>query len=610
MWAKRDVLWQQLTGTPHWDVVIVGGGITGAGILREAARAGMKAILIEQRDFAWGTSSRSSKLVHGGLRYLRQGQLNVTMQSVRERDDLLEAGAGLVQPLGFLMPAYKDQTRKIVYRMALSVYDLMAMRWAHREYTPEDIELLAPRLNPEGLEGGFYFEDAQTDDARLTLRVMQEAVAAGGLALNYVRADELIRDGDEVSGVQVRDVLTGTTHALKAHAVINATGAWVDRLREQLGEEKKIRPLRGSHLIFPSWRFPVAQAVSFPHPDDGRPVFVFPWEEITLVGTTDIDHEAPLDEEPSISGDEVAYLLAACNVQFPSLNLSLDDIVATYAGVRPVVGTGKIDPSKESRDHVVWNEKGLLSVTGGKLTTFRLIALDALGQVVKRLPGEHKLGTEVAVLESVDVVLPPQAQRLTEEERQRLIGRYGANAPALVEYAQHGELTPVPGSRTLWAELRWAVHAEAVVHLEDLMLRRTRLGLTLPRGGLDQLETIYHLCRAELDWDDARWNDEIVQYRALIRDRYGLPPRYEIPDWRKFSGGEETPPAPAEPAPTDTQTAAAVSAEPRVAAVELRVSPVLIRVLAFVTVGLMTSALVFWQASRVLRGRVAPRQDR
>ena len=173
MWPKRSTVWHTMETTPEWDVLVVGGGITGAGILREASRAGLRALLIEQKDFAWGTSSRSSKMVHGGLRYLAHGQLGVTYQSVKERQNLLQAGEGLITPLGFLMPAYKGGGSKWVYKAALSIYDLMAMRWDHREYNAEEMSMLAPRINREGLQGGFAFEDAQTDDARLVLRVMQ-----------------------------------------------------------------------------------------------------------------------------------------------------------------------------------------------------------------------------------------------------------------------------------------------------------------------------------------------------------------------------------------------------------------------------------------------------
>jgi glycerol-3-phosphate dehydrogenase len=289
--------------------------------------------------------------------------------------------------------------------------------------------------------------------------------------------------------------------------------------------------LRGSHLVFPRWRLPLAQAVSFLHPVDGRYVFAFPWEGVTLVGTTDVDHHAPLDEEPSISPQEVAYLMAAASAQFPSRNLTLDDVIATFAGVRPVIGTGKADPSKESRDHVIWQDNGLLTITGGKLTTFRLIALDALRAVRDHLPDMPPVDDKAPALNHVDPTLL-EGSGLDQALRTRLIGRYGADAPRLVTAAKAGELEPIPGTHVLWAELRWAARAEGVVHLDDLLLRRVRLGLLLPGGGAALLSRIRNICQPELDWDDAYWESEVATYRQLWHTHYGLPDPAAIPDWQ------------------------------------------------------------------------------
>lgn len=532
MWDKnwRERVWAELDSA--WDVIVIGGGITGAGILREAARLGLRVLLVEQRDFAWGTSSRSSKLVHGGLRYLAHGQLRLTWHSVREREHLLEDGPGLIDPLGFLLATHKgDKPGRWTYSAGLSLYDLMALHWTHKRFNAEEFRMLAPHITAEGLKGGFRYGDAQTDDARLVLRVIREAVADGGVALNYVAAEALLREEGRVVGIRLRDQVTGRSAEARARVVINATGAWADRLRGQVGAPGRIRPLRGSHLIFPAWRLPVAQAISFLHPVDRRPVFIFPWEGATLVGTTDVDHDHPLDEEPRISPQEVAYLMAAVQHQFPSRGLTLDDVIATYAGVRPVIGTGKEDPSQESREHVIWQEGGLLTVTGGKLTTFRLIALDALRAVRDRLPDLPPIRDDVPVLNPVNVALPG-GERLDETARRRLLGRYGADAPALVAAAGPGELERIPGTESLWAELRWAARAEGVVHLDDLLLRRLRVGLLLPGGGRELLPRIRRICQPELGWDDARWEAEQAAYLELWQRHYSLPERERIPDWR------------------------------------------------------------------------------
>ncbi|MGE5222188.1 MAG: glycerol-3-phosphate dehydrogenase/oxidase [Omnitrophica WOR_2 bacterium] len=553
MWQKgwRNEIWQRLENKADpWDLLIIGGGITGAGILREATRLGLKALLVDQRDFAWGTSSRSSKLVHGGLRYMQEGKLGLTRASVHERQQLLSEGPGLIDPLGFLLTIYEgDFPGRWVYGVGLSVYDLMALRWDHKYYSSEDFRMLAPHVARRNLKGGFRFGDAQTDDARLVLRVIREAVAEGGTALNYTRAGRLLRAGGEevagqdgaglrVAGAQLEDLVDRRKVEVRARVVVNATGAWADRLRSQVGAPARIRPLRGSHLIFSCWRFPLAQAVSFLHPLDNRPVFIFPWEGITLVGTTDRDHSAPLDDEPGISPEEVAYLMAAVESEFPSLGLTLDDIVSTYAGVRPVVGSGKADPSRESREHMVWEEDGLLTVTGGKLTTFRLIALDVLKRAGRYLPGLPEMDHSMPVLNRVDLDQLAQADpegligSLEEQVRRRLLGRYAADAPAFVKTAREGELEAIPGTPVLWAELRWAARDEGVVHLDDLLLRRVRLGLLLPQGGKAVMPAIRSICQPELGWDDARWEAEAAAYEQLIERCYRLPARELVPDWK------------------------------------------------------------------------------
>ncbi|MFZ2328293.1 MAG: glycerol-3-phosphate dehydrogenase C-terminal domain-containing protein, partial [Rhodoferax sp.] len=256
-------------------------------------------------------------------------------------------------------------------------------------------------------------------------------------------------------------------------------------------------------------------------PQDGRPVFVFPWEGATLVGTTDIDHRADLRQEARITPAEVDYLMAALHFQFPSLQLTRGDVIATYAGVRPVIDTGKADPSQEGRDHAVWLENGLLTVTGGKLTTFRLIALDALAHVVHLFPQANQPMHRLELLAQGNLL--PASAGLSTSQRQRLQGHYGPLAASVVGAAQPGELQTIAGTQTLWVELRWAARTEAVVRLEDLLLRRTRLGLLLRGGGAELLPHIRTICQSELGWNDARWQQEALDYMALWQSHYSLP---------------------------------------------------------------------------------------
>lgn len=527
MWSGdwRDTVWAQLAHP--WDVVVIGGGITGAGIFREAARAGLRVLLVEARDFACGTSSRSSKLVHGGLRYLKNAQLRVTVESVGERERLLEEGRGLVQPLGFLYVHFHgDKVPPWMFGAGLAIYDLLGLKWGHKRYDNEGILHLAPHLTTENLAGGFRYFDAQTDDARLVLRVIREGVADGGVALNYAPVTGLPRRRDgQVCGVRLRDASPaggGRDAEVQAHVVINATGAWADGLRRQIGGDERLRQLRGSHLVFSARRFPLTRAISFAHPTDQRPVFAIPWEGVTLFGTTDVDHDAPNLHDPGMSSAEMDYLFTGLTAAFPALALAEEDVVSTFAGIRPVIDTGKADPSKESREHVLWREDGLLTVAGGKLTTFRVMAHDALNQVRRELPGKPAFRERDRVL---DEPADPGslADGLQPGMKLRLAGRYGRDMPALLAAAAPHELTFIADSINLWAELRWAARAEGVVHLEDLLLRRVRLGLLLPRGGLDCLHEIRAIAQPELGWDDARWQQEETAYRQLCRQRYNLP---------------------------------------------------------------------------------------
>ncbi|MYN45268.1 FAD-dependent oxidoreductase [Pseudoduganella sp. FT93W] len=549
-----------------WDVIVIGGGITGAGILLEAARRGLKALLLEQRDFAWGTSSRSSKLVHGGLRYLKEGQLGLTRESVHEREHLLQQAAGLVEPQSFAFGHYAGRKPgKLMFLLGLAMYDRLAGQRSRHYYSRAEFSALAPNVSTQGLLGGMVYTDAKTDDARLVLRVLQEAQAHGGVALNYMAVQGLLRDGEsgsghgegqsngqiggKIGGVQVcdmqSDVPQAAPYAVRARVVISATGAWADGLRLQAGKaaahpvaagpqagtaamaglaplKPRLRPLRGSHLVLPAWRLPLAQAISLMHPYDGRPVFAFPWEGVTLVGTTDVDHKDDMAHDASITRDEVAYLMAVLHDQFPQLALSERDVIATYAGVRPVIDTGKADPSKEGRDHALWLEHGLLTVTGGKLTTFRVIALDALRRAASLLPDWQADLAPRPVFDAAPAPLA-HAPQLPAGMAHKLQGRYGALTAQVLAAAQEGELELIGGTETCWVQLRWAARCEAVQRLEDLLLRRSRIGLQLRQGGLAIMARIRAICQPELGWSDQRWDAEQAAYVALWNKHYSLP---------------------------------------------------------------------------------------
>lgn len=504
-----------------WDLIVIGGGISGAGILREAARRGWRCLLLEQRDFAWGTSSRSSKMVHGGLRYIAKGQWRLTRDSVRERQRLMDEAPGLVDPLSFLMPHYRAQfPGPRVFGCLLSVYDALAGRRHHRFHNPDQMHYLAPGIKEQGLLGGSQFLDALTDDARLVMRVLAEARADGAQALNGLQVQNLLRENGRVCGVEVEDAETGTTHTLRCGVLAVATGAWAERFNPQANGQH-LRPLRGSHLLIPGWRLPVAQAISFMHAADGRPVFVFPWEGATVIGTTDLDHHEALDRSASISRVELDYLLAACAQQFPGAQVVAGDVLSTWSGVRPVASStdsaGK--PSDEKREHVLWREPGCVTLAGGKLTTFRLQAIEVL-QACAQMLGRSVADDGAAVFAAIEL---PDLPGLSAGQVRRLAGRHGRNLPHLAQLIETLGADRIGPTETLWAELAFAADAEMVLHLDDLMLRRTRIGLLLAEGGAPYLPAIRQLCQHRLAWSDERWEQEEQRYLDLWKHHHSLP---------------------------------------------------------------------------------------
>lgn len=501
-------------------MLVIGGGVTGAGILLEASRRGLRALLVERGDFASGTSSRSSKLVHGGLRYLKEGKIGLARESVREREELLRDAPGLVEPVEFLMPHYPgSKPSPAALSLGLTAYDAFAGgRHRHRRVDRDEALRLVPALAERDLRGAHVYRDATTDDARLVLRLLLDADEHGATALNYAAAAKLLRRGKAVVGATIEDLASGRAADVRARVVINATGVFADELRAAIGERARLRPLRGSHLLLPDWRLPVAYAVAFSHPSDGRPVFAYPWLGMTLVGTTDLDDRAGLHGEPSISTEELDYLLAALHHQFPSSAIRSGDVVATYAGVRPVVGSGKADPSKEGREHVVWRERGMITVTGGKLTTFRPMALEALRAAAPRL-GRVDLRARPVFAPAP----PPRAARLGAAALRRLAGLHGSRAQRVVDAARAAELEAVDGTGTLWADVRWAARHERVHRLDDLLLRRTRIGLFHADGGERFFPRIREICAQEMGWDAERFEREAAAYRVIRNSRYGLP---------------------------------------------------------------------------------------
>ena len=531
-----------------WDMLIIGGGITGAGIAREAARRGLAVLLIEQKDFAWGTSSRSSKMVHGGLRYIASGDYKTTLLSVRERERMLSEASGLVNEMHYVMPHYKGKfPPPWIFNTLLRVYDRLAGKRYFTYFKREAFLSLNPHIKKDKFLGASQFSDAVTDDSRLVMRVLDEAINDGAQAINYLKAESLITNEQGlVVGATLKDTSSednahsnAQSYDVYAKVVVSATGAWADTLRMQASKQteqsfhKQIRPSRGSHLVISQERLPLKQAYTFLHPEDKRAVFVFPWENRTVLGTTDLDHPPLDDSEVGITNDEVDYLLTATNTLFNDANLNREDVISTWAGVRPLISEGsdgkRVSPSKEKRDHSVWLDNNLVTVSGGKLTTFRLIALDVL-KICQQVLAFNEVDTKNLGSFNTEVFsnqppTNPKFSTLTPPLQQRLQGFYGLQLDTLLELAHDEDLAYITDSNTIWAEIRFAARHEQVIHLDDLLLRRTRLGLILPHGAMTPLIStrLKQICQQELGWDEQKWQQEVARYQDLWQRYYHLP---------------------------------------------------------------------------------------
>ena len=497
---------------PRYDLVIIGGGITGAGVLREAVRTGASVLLVDRSDFASGTSSGSSKLVHGGLRYLQSAQWRLTLESVRERGRLLREAPGLVDLQTFLMPIrYDSKPSRALIQAGLFIYDLMAGRLTSRWMTASEVADAEPALSREHLHGAMRFHDAQTDDARLVQRLIEDSRALGASALNYVQAEDLTRSGERVTGLVLTDRTSMATRNIEAGLVVNATGAWARQFAPATVGAPQLRPLRGSHFVYARDRLPISHAITWPHPRDRRPVFAFPWEGAVLFGTTDLDHDMRMSEHPRMTAEESAYLIEALNLRFPDVKLTATDALSTYAGVRPVVAGGKDAPSAESRESALWSSTGLISITGGKLTTFRVTARQVLREAARQSP-------KLAPRPDAPLFERGEASHPTLRRLQGRLGASAAERATSQSSAEEREL--IPGTPYSWMELRWSARHEQVMRLDDLLMRRTRIGLITADGGHELLTRIRATVQSDLGWDDPRWMDEEAAYLSMWQQRH------------------------------------------------------------------------------------------
>jgi glycerol-3-phosphate dehydrogenase len=510
----------------HFDLLVIGGGITGCGIARDAALRGLSVALVEKNDFASGTSSRSSRLIHGGVRYLEHGQLHLVFESSAERRQLLRLAPHLVHPLEFTWPVYAGaRIRRWKLGAGLMLYDALSLFrnvGRHHRLNPRAVLEHEPMLRSEGLLGGARYYDAATDDARLTLANAVGAAEAGAVAINHAAVTALIAESGRVAGATVHDSLTGTTRDVRARVVVNATGPWSDALR-RLDDETRpaVRGSKGAHIAVPRARIGNHDALTLISPIDGRVLFVLPANSHAIVGTTDSYTSASPDEVRA-TNEDVAYLLGAVNAFFPAAHLATGDVVGAWAGIRPLIPTAGETPGAASREHAITTSThGLVSITGGKLTTYRVMATDVMRIVAVKL-NRAPLADRGRLLPlpggefvSLDA-LAGEAERVTSDRAmaRHLVTTYGTRWTRVWNEINvgGGRESVADGLPYTVGELRYSVREEMACTLSDLLIRRTRVAYETRDHGVAAAEKSAIALSALFGWDDAARRDAVAAY--------------------------------------------------------------------------------------------------
>jgi glycerol-3-phosphate dehydrogenase len=536
-------------GDTTFDVLVVGGGITGAGVALDAASRGLRTALVERDDFASGTSSKSSKMVHGGLRYLQNGDVRLVYEALRERQRLRHNAPHLVQLLPFLIPIFSRDgliNPKVARALgsAMWMYDLTGgarIGKLHKRLSKEEAVAHMPTLPEERLAGAYLYFDAAADDARLTLTLLRTAALDhGAVVVNHAGVVELVHEGDQVAGAVVE--VDGERTIVRARAVVNAAGVWSDEVRalDEGGDPDSIRPAKGIHITVPWAKVRNDLAVVVPVPKDRRSVFVVPWLptddggfQLTYVGTTDTDYDGPLDD-PQCTPDDVAYLLRAINASVED-PLTEADVVGTWAGLRPLVKDASSGRTADlSRRHKVQrSDQGLVTVTGGKLTTYREMAEDTVDAIVEHLPGSprsaRRCRTAKLTLRGAQAV----DADVSGLER-HLAHRFGSEARVVVALIDADPTLGdplVPGLPYVRAEAVYAARHEMATTVDDVLARRTRARLQARDASAVAAPDVAELLAPELGWSPSDTEAEAAAYRALVeaeRSAPDLPPTIGI----------------------------------------------------------------------------------
>jgi glycerol-3-phosphate dehydrogenase len=535
--SQRATL-DQLAAEPA-DILVIGGGITGAGVARDAAMRGLRTVLVDQNDLGSGTSSRSSRLVHGGLRYLETGDLRLVLEANRERRILLRLAPHLVWPLPFVFPLHRGD-RLSLWRLnaGMWLYDLLALFRNVRMHSMLGKRALLeaePMLRERGLRGGARFYDAQCDDARLVIATARSAMHHGALVANYTAVLALERTAGRVVGAQVEDRLTGTRTTIRASVVVNATGPWSDRVRtmEDAGATPLLQPTKGVHILVDRSRLDHRDGIMFLSPIDGRVLFILPWRDLSYIGTTDTDTAEPPDQL-EVTPEEMVYLLRSANALFPNARLGLEDVRVAWAGLRPLLADSQAaTASGRSREHaIVQGSGGMITVVGGKLTTYRSMAKEVVDRAVRELrfregrprPTDADTDEEPLPGGETDDFTEFRARGLelgvVPESVEHLIRHYGTEAAGIYNVgAVDRRLLRrlIPPHPAIEAEVLQAVRRELAQTVEDVMVRRLHLYFEHAERGIPAATRVAELIGRERGWDDARIAAEAARYVAFAQ---------------------------------------------------------------------------------------------
>jgi glycerol-3-phosphate dehydrogenase len=526
-------------GREGTELIVIGGGITGAGVLRDAALRGLGCALFEREDFASGTSSHTSKMIHGGLRYIAEGQLGVTRESCVERELLARLNPHLVRPLPFLFCSFQGGVAPWKMLAGLSIYSALAgfHGGGFKLLSESEIEALSHDVRKDNLRAAALYYDQQVDDARIVLETVKDARRVGAEAISHAEVIGFEKQVGKICGVRVRDRLSGETCSVRAEHVVNAAGPSVDRLRDLDVPLRthELRPAKGVHLVIERSRVHAEAAVAF-QALDGRHVFLCPYGDVHLIGTTDTFTDEI--DEPRVTQADLAYLLASTNRVFECAPLGARDVLSVYAGVRPLVADpgAAAPPSQVSREHRITEDaSGLLSVAGGKLTTHRHMAEQIVDRVLKSLPAERRkrlsrCSTGKRPLRADGFVLGELTGELSRRfsldaaTALRLVFSWGEAAVELLEQASPAQRVPIGNSRFLVCEVTRAFSHEGAANLCDVLERRVRVAVFARGQGLPQLEQLSRAAAEVTGWDDARAAREAQAYRELVARRYQVQP--------------------------------------------------------------------------------------